>query len=200
MDGMEKMREPTKKYQVIYCDPAWQYKSKENVAKKSTLTGKNNFHYPTMSKQELQDMKPYIDDITDNNHCLIYMWVVSPLLDEGLELLKHWGFKYCTVAFIWNKVIPNMGHYTMGQGELCLVGKRGIIPNRNNRNTKQWYNDEETLFYAPEVITEKKTHHSTKPSQIRDRIYDLHKGDETNFLEMFSRNVVEGWDNHGNQI
>ena len=187
------------KKQVIYCDPPWQYKSKENVQEKSTLTGKDNFHYPTMTKKELQEMKPFIDSIADDKNCLCYMWIVSPLLDEGLELLTAWGFKYCTIAFIWNKVRPNMGHYTMGQAEICIVGKRGTIPNRNNRYTKQWYEIEEGLFEA-EVIEEKKGRHSAKPSKIRDRIFDLHKGEGIHFIELFSRDIVDGWESWGNEV
>ena len=43
-----------KKYNIIYADPPWQYRSKECLAKKSILNGKINYHYNTMSLKELK--------------------------------------------------------------------------------------------------------------------------------------------------
>ena len=43
-----------KKYNIIYADPPWQYRSKECLAKKSILNGELNTHYPTMSLEELK--------------------------------------------------------------------------------------------------------------------------------------------------
>ena len=31
------------------------------------------------------------------------MWVISPWLEEGLELIKAWGYTYKTIAFSWVK-------------------------------------------------------------------------------------------------
>ena len=45
-----------KKYQIIYADPPWQYKSKECLAKKSILNGKLNTHYKTMSIEDIKKL------------------------------------------------------------------------------------------------------------------------------------------------
>ena len=31
------------------------------------------------------------------------MWVTDPMLDQGIELMQDWGFKFKTVAFYWAK-------------------------------------------------------------------------------------------------
>jgi N6-adenosine-specific RNA methylase IME4 len=89
-----------KKYQIIYADPAWQYKSKECLAKTSILNGKLNTHYPTMSISDIKNLP--VGGISDDN-CLLFLWVVSPMLDECIDVLKSWGFKYSTIGFIWYK-------------------------------------------------------------------------------------------------
>ena len=78
-----------KKYNIIYADPPWQYRSKECLAKKSILNGKLNYHYNTMSLKELKEMP--INNICEKD-CLLFLWVVSPMLDDCIELLKSWGF------------------------------------------------------------------------------------------------------------
>lgn len=144
-----------KKYQIILADPAWQYRSKECLAKKSILNGKLNQHYPTMSLEQIKSLP--VKDLADDNS-LLFLWCVSPMLPEALEVIKSWGFKYGTIAFIWHKQRPNPGSYTMSECEICLVGKKGNIPKgRGARNVRQF-------------LSERKTLHSRKPSEIRKRI------------------------------
>lgn len=76
------------------------------------------------------------------------MWVSSPLLDEATELGRAWGFQYKTVAFVWHKGASVVGHYTLSECELCLVFKRGRIPNPR----------------------ELRRHHSAKPHAVREGI------------------------------
>ena len=51
MGGLEAQK--MKKYEIIYADPAWQYKTKESLAKTSILNGELNTHYGTMTIAEL---------------------------------------------------------------------------------------------------------------------------------------------------
>ena len=81
----------------------------------------------------------------------------SPMLDDGIELMKKWGFKYSTIAFIWHKQRANPGHYTMSECEICLVGRRGKIPTpRGARNVRQF-------------LSEMRGKHSAKPTEIRKK-------------------------------
>ena len=174
---------PDKKYQIIYADPPWQYKTKESLAKVSILNGEINTHYKTMTFAELVDLP--LSSISDKN-CMLFMWVVSPMLDEGIELMKKWGFKYSTIAFIWHKQRSNPGHYTMSECEICLVGRIGKIPTpRGARNVRQF-------------LSEMRGIHSAKPNEIRNRIFKMFP--TQNKIELFARQKTDGWDVWGNEV
>ena len=171
-----------KKYNVIYADPAWQYNTKECLAKTSILNGELNTHYSTMTLKDLKALD--VKSISDKN-CMLFLWVVSPMLKEGIEVMEAWGFKYATIAFIWHKQKANPGHYTMSECEICLVGKRGTIPTpRGARNVRQF-------------LSEMRGKHSAKPNEIRTRIETMFP--TQNKVELFARQNVLGWDAWGNE-
>ena len=172
---------PNKKYAIIYADPPWDYKGqKQHKGPGRKNSGGATTHYPTV---KVSDMEKWdISSICEEN-CLLFMWSSSPHLDQAIKLGKAWGFKWATVAFIWEKEKVNPGFYTMSQCELCLVFKRGKIPRpRGIRNAKQ-------------LIISNRTKHSEKPDEARNRIYKmfpLH-----NRIELFARKQTEGWDTWG---
>ena len=187
---------PDKKYQIIYADPPWQYSDKRgNDPKYVGLT------YPTMSIHELCDMK--VKDIMDEN-CILFLWVTMPLLDVSFEVLKAWGFKYKTLGFSWIKIKKNaiknqysflmesclddnsrgIGHYTMCNTELCLIGVKGRFKRKQN-NIKQ-------------IIFSARRKHSQKPDETRKRIVDL--SGVLPRIELFARNKTKGWDVWGNEV
>jgi N6-adenosine-specific RNA methylase IME4 len=179
------------KYNIIYADPAWEYNTKECLAKTSILNGEINTHYNTLTMDGLKSLN--VESLADDD-CLLFIWVVSPMLDEGIEVLKSWGFKYATIAFIWHKQKTNPGHYTMSECEICLVGKRGRIPTpRGARNVKQF-------------LSMGRGKHSEKPPEIRKRIELMFP--TQNKLEMFARrrggfwsmDDYKGWDVWGNEV
>ena len=70
------------------------------------------------------------------------MWVSSPQLKRAIELGESWGFKYITIAFVWDKCMPMVGHYTLSQCEYVLPFKRGVIPkNRGAKNIRQFLSE-----------------------------------------------------------
>ena len=169
------------KYQIIYTDPPWQYQNDQHAGVGSEHTGAET-HYPTMPIEAIKEMP--IKNITDTD-CLCYMWIGSPILTDGIALLEAWGFKYVTVAFVWDKQKVNPGSYTMSQVELVIVGKKGKIPQpRGSRNERQF-------------LSKARTVHSEKPEEIRERITRMHPAQTK--LEMFARHNVTGWDTFGNQ-
>jgi N6-adenosine-specific RNA methylase IME4 len=175
---------PNKKYQIIYADPPWKYNDKMKGHSFSL-----DHEYKTQSKQWISSLP--INTISEDNCCL-FLWVTSPLLDEGIKVLEDWGFKYITVAFCWTKHskngkrIYNLGRWTMGSVELCLLGIKGK-PNswRISKNIKQ-------------LVDAERTKHSQKPDEVRDRIVQL-LGDK-NRIELFARQKYEGWDCWGDEI
>lgn len=174
---------PDKKYQIIYADPPWQYDTTECLAKTSILNGDINIHYDTMTTDELKEIP--IDDISEKDS-LLYIWIVSPMLPDALEVMTAWGFVYSTVGFIWYKQKANPGHYTLSECELCLIGKKGKIPElRGARNIRQF-------------LSKERSKHSKKPSEIRYRIEKMFPNHTR--IELFSRDKIEGWDCWGNQV
>ena len=173
---------PNKKYDIIYADPPWRYKSHNCVGEKSSLNKKINYHYPTMSNEEIYNLK--IQKICKKN-CLLFLWVVSPKLKEGITTGESWGFDYSTIGFVWEKELTNPGFYTLSSIEICLIFKKGKMPTpRGSKNEKQF------LF-------QKKGKHSVKPDEIRKRIERMFPYQEK--IELFSRNQYPGWDVWGNE-
>ena len=174
------------KYQIIYADPCWDYKGQtQHAGTKSRNTGGATSHYPTMTLKELKGLKPMIDELADED-CLLFMWSSSPHLDQAIDLIKGWGFKWATVGFVWDKQRVNPGFYTMSQCELCLIGKRGKIPKpRGARNVRQ-------------LVSEMRGRHSAKPHEVRERIDIMFPNQ--NKIELFARERVDGWDCWGNEV
>tara|TARA_R100000315_G_C5152236_1_gene87275 strand:- start:37 stop:591 length:555 start_codon:yes stop_codon:yes gene_type:complete len=175
----------SKRYQIIYADPPWDYKGQtQHGGKGSKGTGGASSHYPTM---QVKDMKKWdLSQHIDQTACLLYMWTSSPHLDQAIELMKAWGFKWATIAFVWDKEMVNPGYYTMSQCELVLLGKRGKIPQpRGLRNVRQ-------------LVSSKRGKHSQKPEEVRQRIEQMFPSQEK--LEMFARKLTVGWDAWGNEI
>lgn len=180
-----------KKFSIIYADPPWSYENKTNLTSDREYESHITDHYQTMTFDDIYNLP--IQTISKEN-CLLFLWIVSPNLLEGIETGRRWGFNYITVAFVWNKIHVLPGHYTMSQCELCLLFKKGKIPlPRGSRNEKQFL---ETSFN--EVITEHRTKHSKKPYQIRNRISAMFP--EQNKIELFARERFDGWTSWGNEV
>ncbi len=194
---------PDKKYEIIYPDPPWDYEYIGKNFHKQFSKYKNSFkpvdsacdHYSTMSIEEIKALPVY--DLSDKN-CLCFIWVTSPFMKEGIQILECWGFEYKTIAFVWNKLAVNPGFYTMSEIELCLVGKKkgGSIPKpRGARNIKQLY---ETLEEFPQFYSERRTVHSKKPDEFRNRITKMFPYQLK--IELFARQKYDGWDCWGNEV
>ncbi len=126
-----------------------------------------------------------VASISEEN-CLLFMWSSSPHLDQAIQLGKAWGFQWATVAFVWDKQRPNPGFYTMSQCELCLVFRRGKIPQpRGARNMRQ-------------LVQVKRTRHSEKPDVVRERIEKMFP--QQRKIELFARKRYQGWDAWGLEI
>lgn len=174
------------KYQIIYCDPPWDYKGQKNFLAKSQHSSAE-MHYPTMPLQDMiKEFTPMVQEWADDD-CLLYMWTSSPHLDQAISLGTAWGFDYKTIAFVWEKQRKNPGFYTMSSTEMCLVFKKmgGKIPQpRGARNVEQ-------------LVVAKAREHSRKPEEVRRRLEKMHP--TQNKLEMFARTAPEGWNVFGNQ-
>ena len=161
----------------MYADPPWDYKGQlQHAGPGSRDTGGAARHYPTITLADLKRLD--VQGIAAKDSVL-FMWATSPHLDQAVELGKAWGFAWATVAFVWDKVRVNPGFYTMSQCELCLVFKRGRIPQpRGARNVRQY-------------VREERGPHSLKPDQVRLRIERMFP--EQKRIELFARDSAPGW-------
>ena len=161
----------------MYADPPWDYKGQlQHAGPGASDTGGAVHHYPTIT---LADLKRLDVESIAAKDSLLFIWATSPHLDQAVDLGKAWGFAWATVAFVWDKVRVNPGFYTMSQCELCLVFKRGRIPQpRGARNVRQY-------------VREERGPHSTKPAQVRKRIERMFP--EQRRIELFARGSVPGW-------
>jgi N6-adenosine-specific RNA methylase IME4 len=175
-----------KKYQIIYADPPWSYKTYT----KGSGNGNVLNHYETMSAVDIQKLK--VKDIAERNSVLL-MWATMPCLPQAIETMEWWGFSYKTVAFVWVKknkksIHTNfwgLGHYTRANAELLLLGTKGTGLPRISKSIHQ-------------IIETPIEQHSKKPDIVRDKIVQLF-GNVTK-IELFARQSVESWDSWGNEI
>ena len=173
-----------KRYNVIYADPPWTF-----TAWSAKGTGRSaEQHYPCMKKADIQQLP--VRDIAAED-CILFLWVTYPTLEEGLELIKAWGFAYKTCGFTWVKRCKKsdgwhwgMGYWTRANAEICLIATKGK-PKRVSRGVHQ-------------VVDARIREHSRKPDEVRDRIVEL-CGDVPR-IELFARQRAPGWDCWGNEV
>jgi N6-adenosine-specific RNA methylase IME4 len=182
-----------KKYNIIYADPAWSYDKKIGQGVADDI-------YTTMDTEAIKNLP--VQSISADD-CFLFLWVTFPMLVEGLEVIKAWGFEYKTLGFSWIKTnkrqnqsqlsfLPvdsidtffGIGHYTKSNCEVCLIGKKG--------SPKVIDNSVSSVLISP------LRGHSRKPDEARERIVQL-CGDLPR-IELFARQNHGGWDAWGNEV
>ena len=181
-----------KKYNVIYADCPWSY------TQKSVGRGNKSGASDTYSVMTLEDIKNMpINNITSDNS-ILFLWITTPLLDQGFEVIKSWGFKYKTLI-TWEKTgCLGMGNYLRTQTEFILIAVKGKI--------KPFGHQEKNIY------KHKIGKHSQKPVFFRDLVSLLSDksfgyGNSVK-LELFARSregmfpdiEYEGWDVFGNEV
>jgi len=175
---------PNKKYNIIYADPPWTFKTYSNRGKQKSPEQ----HYDCMDIKDIQSLS--IKEISRDN-AILFLWVTYPTLIHGIETIRQWGFDYKTCAFSWIKknkksdsLFWGLGYWTRSNNEICLLATKGK-PKRMSAKVHQ-------------VVHEPLREHSRKPDCIRNKIVEL-CGDLPR-IELFARQRVEGWDCWGNEI
>lgn len=177
------------KFKTILVDPPWRY---DNRTGKPSPEHGRLFRYSTMTIDELEAMRPSIDELA-NRDCHLWMWCTWPMLNDGLRLMESWGFEYKT-GIPWIKTAKDgtpdgrcMGFYGRVVSEILLFGVRsekGTFRTRPPHNTKN-------VIHAP------KRDHSRKP----DEQYELiEKQSYEPRIELFARTQREGWDTWGDEV
>ena len=180
---------PNKKYQIIYADPPWRFSSKELQKYNGKRFTSMDKHYPTQNKDWIKNLS--VKTITDNN-CALFLWSTDAHIKEAIQTIEAWGFKYITIAFIWEKItktgktVANLGAWTMKNYEICLLGTRGKMLQYKKTNN---------IYQKVKAL---RTEHSKKPPIVRDKIIELFGNLPR--IELFARQKTEGWDVWGNEV
>jgi len=179
------------KYKTIVIDPPWKYgvwgKASEKAFLVSGINETTNKELPLpynyMTIDEIKELP--IKNLADDN-CELYLWATQKYLHEGIEILKHWGFKHCT-TITWCKKPRGTGQGGVycPTTEFLLHGRIGKMP-KVKRIDSTWF-----------LTTRPHNSHSTKPEFFQDLIESVSNDPR---LEMFARRKRVGWDVWGNEV
>ena len=134
----------------ILADPPWRF---QNRTGRIAPEYRRNHRYQSLDFDEISAL-PVKELSLDNSH--LYLWVPNALIQEGLEIMKKWGFEYKT-NLVWYKVRKDggpdgrgVGFYFRNVTELVLFGVRGnkrtldagrtqvnIIPTRKREHSRK---------------------------------------------------------------
>jgi N6-adenosine-specific RNA methylase IME4 len=178
------MRKANGPYSTILADPPWQF---QNRTGKMAPEHKRLLRYPTMELQEIIQL-PVDKLAAAKSH--LYLWVPNALLQEGLNVMKAWGFTYKS-NLVWYKIRKDggpdgrgVGFYFRNVTELILFGVRGSMrtlqPGRTQVN----------------IMSTRKREHSRKPDEVYNLIESCSPGP---YLELFARFRHPGWAQWGNE-
>lgn len=182
------MNFPKSKFQIIYADPPWVFKTWSEEGKGRSAEN----HYDCLSLSDLHALP--VAQIADEN-CALFLWATDPLLPESLKLINSWGFEYKTVGFVWAKLnksadhttwsprdfFTGMGYWTRANPEICLLATKGK-PVRQSKAVRR-------------LVVGHRREHSRKPDSVAERIVEL-MGDIPR-IELFSRTTRQGWQTWG---
>lgn len=166
-------------YKTIYADPPWMERGGGKIKRGADR------HYPLMHSQDIANLGHYVRQIVHPEGCWLHMWVTNNFLEDGLCILKQWGFRYINMR-TWAKDRQGLGQYARGQTEHILFGVCGKLARKTYKPP--------TLIGCG-ILPRRK--HSQKPPEAREEIEQMGHGP---FLELFGREEIEGWTVLGNQI
>jgi len=112
---------PRAAFPIGYADPPWEQEAW------SDETGQDKgLMYPPMPLEEIKSLcagnkSPFTRD------AILFLWVTTNRLDDGIDVLKAWGFSYVS-AITWDKQHIGMGRWVRDRTEHLLIGKRGDFP------------------------------------------------------------------------
>lgn len=174
-------------YSTIVADPPWQ--SRSNGAAFGTAgvgTGRNRApidarpesRYSTLDLDGICAL-PVADLAAKNAHA--YVWATCSGLDDGIAVLRAWGFTYkTTITWVKNSHGLGLGAYFRTQTEHVIFGVRGSLPT--------------LVMDQPNVFEAARTGHSRKPAAFLDLVERSSPGP---YVELFCRDPRFGWDSWG---
>lgn len=168
-------------YDVIMADPPWKlrHRSARGVAK----SAQSKYQVMTLAEIVALPVRRLAAE-----SCWLWLWTTSPMLQQGLQIMDAWGFRYVT-AGTWSKRGPTgrlafgTGHVLRCAGEHYLIGRIGAPPvcSHSVRN----------------VIEERRREHSRKPDSAYADAEKLFG--PARRADLFARESRPGWDSWGDE-
>lgn len=165
---------PDGSFDLIYADPPWQLGTPSS-------TKSPEQHYPTLTTDQIAGLA-----VPAAGSAVLFLWAVSSLLPDALQVIDAWGFTYKTSA-VWVKPSIGLGNYFRNRHEHLLLATRGSHP-------------------APppsrrpgSVIEAPRGRHSEKPVVSYELIEQMYP--DARRLELFARGKPRpGWTAWGNEV
>jgi N6-adenosine-specific RNA methylase IME4/ParB-like chromosome segregation protein Spo0J len=167
----------TRRYPVIYADPAWQFR--HGI---SSPTPDTENHYPTMTTEAICAL-PVANLATPD--AVMFLWTTTAHLPEALRVMTAWGFEYQT-NMVWIKDWIGPGYWVRGRHELLLIGSRGNMPHPA------------PSARPDSVIEAPRREHSRKPDEAYELIERMYP--DLPRIELFARHARAGWAASGNEV
>jgi N6-adenosine-specific RNA methylase IME4 len=159
---------------VIYGDPPWQLGNPDSAWSPEQ-------HYPTKPTPKIKQLGP-----PAAQDAVLFLWAVSSLLPDALEVMDAWGFVFKT-TLVWVKPSIGLGAWVRHRHELLLVAQRGNYP------------APKAELRPDSVLEARRGRHSEKPKQIYELIERMYPN--ASKLELYARGRPRpGWTAWGNQL
>ncbi len=192
------------KARVIVADPPWAFG--DGLTMSDVKRGADSVYQGVLNVDALCALP--VQSVADDN-CVLALWFVSSQPEEGLRVMKAWGFDQKQI-WTWAKLTsttkpPPLGHLPrntkygdakmhFGMGRLArnctenlYIGTRGKVYGALRDKAQR------NLFFAPA------TKHSTKPEALQDILDLMFPDPGMERLELFGRRNREGWTVIGNE-
>jgi len=207
------------KFQTIVADPAWSFL---DSLKMSDVARGAQANYNTMTISRIKELP--VKQVSDPNGALLVLWVPSSLLQEGLDVMKSWGFIH-KQTYIWVKhkkepllsllkkfviQVNNNGFkktildisksfnlndtLAFGMGRLFRQTHEIALVGINNKNIYKLLKNKSQRSVSLDVNMK----HSKKPDHLQNSLEIMFP--DTNKLELFARRKKDGWTCIGNEV
>lgn len=177
----------SKKYQIIYADPPWEYKEGWPAWR-----GEGKRKPLPYSSMTLDEIKALPVNRFLKNEGYLFLWSTNRYLEQGFEVLRAWGcIPKQTLTWCKKPVGIGPGGMFANTTEFLIIGQK-IRQGTNAHGARTKRERVNTSWFL-----EPKSHHSKKPSKFRELIERTCYGP---YLELFAREKTEGWDVWGNEV
>lgn len=185
------------RFRCIASDSPWQERGGGKIKRGADR------HYGLLSVDAIVDVhREYFAQVggPDPTGCLLWLWVTSNFLPEGLEVMRRLGFEYVT-QLVWVKTTTTgkphvgLGQRTRQRHEPLLLGRMGRVdvPEPGDRPHSVI---ETGAIDIDDVVVAARGRHSEKPAEAYARIERACPGPR---LEIFGRAARPGWTVVGNE-